>query len=160
MCAAVANDISTGPAQLKAMVDLCHLYGIAVIFDVVYNHAGGFEGDDQSIFFGDRADDPYNMNQSLYFTDQSTAGGLSFALWNDAVRQFLINNANYYIDEFHVDGFRYDEISALLSMNQDSGWTFCCDLTNTIRYDQAASLLNAEYWEGDNQNYFRSTARF
>ena len=151
------NDISTGPAQLKAMVDLCHLYGIAVIFDVVYNHAGGFEGDDQGIFFGDRADDPYNMNQSLYFTDQSTAGGLSFAFWNDAVREFLINNAKYYIDEFHVDGFRCDEISDLLSMNQDSGWTFCCDFTNTIHYDKPRAILNAEYWEGDNQNYFRST---
>lgn len=30
-----------------------------------------------------------------------------------------MNNANYYINEFHVDGFRYDEISALLSMNKD-----------------------------------------
>ncbi len=153
------TDISTGPAQLKAMVDLCHVYGIAVAFDLVYNHAGGFEGDDESVFFGDRADDPFNMNQSLYFTDQTTAGGLSFALWNDAVRQFLINNASYYVNEFHVDGFRYDEISALLSMNQDSGWTFCCDLTNTVRFHKQRVLQNAEYWEGENQNYFRSTAQ-
>ena len=157
-CAALSfNDISTGPAQLRAMVDLCHLYGIAVIFDVVYNHAGGFEGDDQGIFFGDRADDPFNMNQSLYFTDQSTAGGLAFALWNDGVRQFLVNNASYYIQEFHADGFRCDEISALLSMNQDSGWTFCCDFTNTVHYLKPRLLLNAEYWEGDNQNYYRPT---
>jgi len=152
-------DISTGPAQLKAMVDLCHVYGIAVAFDLVYNHAGGFEGDDESVFFGDRANDPFNMNQSLYFTDQSTAGGLAFALWNDAVRQFLINNASYYVQEFHVDGFRYDEISALLSMNQDSGWTFCCDLTNTVRFHKPRALQNAEYWEGENQNYFRTTTQ-
>lgn len=33
-------DIAAGPAQLKAMVDLFHIYGIAVMFDVVYNHAG------------------------------------------------------------------------------------------------------------------------
>jgi len=153
------QDISTGPAQLKAMVDLCHLYGIAVIFDIVYNHAGGFEGDDQSIFFGDRADDPFNLNQSLYFTDQSTAGGLSFALWNDAVREFLINNAKYYVQEIHVDGFRCDEISDLLAMNRDSGWTFCCDLTNSLHYLKPRILLNAEYWEGDNPDYFRSTAQ-
>ncbi len=31
--------------------------------------------------------------------------------------------------EFHADGFRYDEISDLLSMNCDSGWSFCQDLT-------------------------------
>ena len=36
------QDITPGPAQLKALVDLCHVYGIAVAFDVVYNHAGGF----------------------------------------------------------------------------------------------------------------------
>ena len=39
--------------QLKALVDLCHVYGIAVIFDVVYNHAGGDFGD-ESIYFFDR----------------------------------------------------------------------------------------------------------
>jgi 1,4-alpha-glucan branching enzyme len=30
------NDITPGPAQLKVLVDLCHVYGIAVVFDVVY----------------------------------------------------------------------------------------------------------------------------
>ena len=52
-------DIVAGPAQLKAMVDLCHVYGIAVVFDVVYNHAGGFSVnnalDDQCIYYFDRA---------------------------------------------------------------------------------------------------------
>ena len=36
-------DIASAPAQLKLLVDLCHVYGIAVTFDVVYNHAGGFD---------------------------------------------------------------------------------------------------------------------
>jgi 1,4-alpha-glucan branching enzyme len=133
------QDITPGPAQLKAMVDLCHLYGIGVTFDVVYNHAGGFMGDDQS----------------LYFTNQGLAGGLSFALWNNDVRQFIINSARYYIEEFHVDGFRYDEISALLSMNEDSGWNFCCDLTSTLRYIRPRLLQNAEYWPYEFQNYPR-----
>jgi len=146
------GDINSGPAQLKVMVDLCHLYGIAVAFDVVYNHAGGFEGDDQSLYFWDRAVDSDN-NQSLYFTNQGFAGGLSFALWNNDVRQFIINSVKYYIDEFHVDGFRYDEISALLSLNEDSGWTFCCDLTDTLRYLKPRLLQNAEYWPFEFPNY-------
>jgi len=150
---AVAH-ITPGPAQLKAMVDLCHLYGIAVAFDVVYNHAGGFFGDDQSLYFWDRAVDTDN-NQSLYFTNMGIAGGLSFALWNNDVREFVINSARYYIEEFHVDGFRYDEISALLSMNQDSGWSFCCDLTDTLRYVKPRLLQNAEYWPFEFQNYPR-----
>jgi len=149
------SDITPGPAQLKAMIDLCHLYGIAVTFDVVYNHAGGFFGDDQSLYFWDRAADTSDNNQSLYFTNMGLAGGLSFALWNDDVREFIINSARYYIQEFHVDGFRYDEISALLSMNQDSGWSFCCDLTNTLRYVKPRLLQNAEYWPFEFQNYPR-----
>jgi len=149
------TDITAAPAQLKAMVDLCHLYGIAVTLDVVYNHAGGFFGDDQSLYFWDRAANTSDNNQSLYFTNMGLAGGLSFALWNDDVREFIINSARFYIQEFHVDGFRYDEISALLSMNQDSGWSFCCDLTNTLRYVKPRLLQNAEYWPFEFQNYPR-----
>src|ERR1035437_10102680 len=147
------QDIASGPAQLKAMVDLCHLYGIAVAFDVVYNHAGGFMGDDQSLYFYDRAADTSDNNQSLYFTNMGLAGGLFFALWNNDVRQFIINNALYYINKIHVDGFCYDEISALLSMNLDSGWSLCCDLTRTLRYIKPRLLQNAEYWPYEFQNY-------
>jgi len=149
--------ITPAPAQLKAMVDLCHLYGIAVAFDVVYNHAGGFDGDDESLYFWDRAANTSDNNKSLYFTNMGLAGGLSFALWNNDVRQFIINNARYDIEEFHVDGFRYDEISALLSMNLDSGWSFCRDLTNTLRSVKPRLLQNAEYWPFEFQNYPRSS---
>src|SRR6266704_2578132 len=89
------GDLSSGTHQLKAMIDLCHLYGIAVVLDVVYNHAGGFEGDDAGLYFWDRVQNG-NNNNSLYFTDRGWAGGLSFALWNQDVRQFVINNAGYY----------------------------------------------------------------
>jgi hypothetical protein len=83
-------DIQSGPHQLKALIDICHLCGIVVVFDVVYNHAGGFFGDDAALYFWDRARNSDN-NNSLYFTDRGWAGGLSFALWNRDVRQFLIN---------------------------------------------------------------------
>ena len=74
-----------------AIVDLFHVYGIAVIFDVVYNHAGGDFGD-ESLYFLDRQE-PGDQNRSLYFTDQGWAGGLVFAYWKREVRQFLIDNA-------------------------------------------------------------------
>ncbi len=139
------DDISGGSHQLKVMIDLCHLYGVAVVFDVVYNHAGGFEGDDAGLYFWDRAPNG-NNNNSLYFTDRGWAGGLSFALWNQDVRQFVINSAIYYLQEFHVDGFRYDEISALVNLNGDAGWAFCQDLTGTVRYVKPRAIQNAEFW--------------
>jgi len=155
------DDIQSGPAQLKALVDLCHVYGLAVVFDVVYNHAGGFsvdsQPDDECLYYWDRAVNVGNNNDSLYFTDQDRGtGGLSFALWNNDVRQFLINNARYYIGEFHADGFRYDEISDLISMNCDSGWSFCCDLTGTLRFIKPRLLQNAEFWPGEVGNYPKS----
>ena len=138
-------DIRSGPHQLKALVDICHLCGISVVFDVVYNHAGGFFGDDAALYFWDRAADSDN-NNSLYFTDQGWAGGLSFALWNRDVRQFLINASTFHIQEFHVDGFRYDEVSALVNLNGQSGWSFCQDVTGTVRFLKPRVIQNAEFW--------------
>jgi 1,4-alpha-glucan branching enzyme len=152
------QDIASPAYQLRALVDLCHLYGIAVVFDVVYNHAGDFTGDDHNLYFWDRMPTG-NNNDSLYFTDQSRgAGGLSFALWNNDVRQFIINNARYCIDEFHVDGLRYDQISDLISMNQGSGWSFCRDLTDTLRWLKPRFLQNAEFWPGDSNPFPKTTS--
>jgi 1,4-alpha-glucan branching enzyme len=145
----ILSQISSSTNQLKAMVDLCHVYGIGVAFDVVYNHAGGFNGDDESIYFWDRQANTADNNNSLYFTDQGLAGGLSFALWKQEVSQFLIDNATFFLNEYHVDGFRYDEISDLLQLNQPNGWTFCQNLTNTVRYNKNRVLENAEYWPGE-----------
>lgn len=144
--------ITGGPNQLKALVDLCHVYGIAVAFDVVYNHAGGFEGDDQSIYFWDREAVPSpttDNNLSLFFTNIGVVGGLSFALQKNEVCQFLIDNASFFINEYHVDAFRYDEISLLLGANQPSGWTFCQNLTSSLRYLKDRLLQNAEYWPSE-----------
>jgi 1,4-alpha-glucan branching enzyme len=145
-----AAEITSQPNQLKAMVDLCHLYGIAVNFDVIYNHAGGFEGDDESIFFFDRQPASDNIN-SLFFTDVGMAGGLAYALAKNEVKQFLLDNASFFINEFHIDGFRYDEISELLANTyyDSSGWDFCRALTSTVRHLHPRALQNAEFWPSE-----------
>jgi 1,4-alpha-glucan branching enzyme len=148
------TDIQSGTGQLKALVDLCHLHGIAVAFDVVYNHAGGFssggKADDNCLYYFDRVANQGNNNDSLYFTDQDRhTGGLAFALWNDPVAQLLLDNARFFIEECHVDGFRYDEISILLSTNQTNGWEFCRNLTTQNRGLTPRILQNAEFWPGE-----------
>ena len=146
-------DIQSGPGQLKALVDLCHVHGIAVTFDVVYNHAGGFsvdgQFDDNCLYYMDRRANHGDNNDSLYFTDQDRGtGGLAFALWNADVANFLLDNARYWLDEFHADGFRYDEISTLISTGQGSGWEFCRALTSASRGFRNRILQNAEFWPG------------
>lgn len=140
-----AERLAGHAAQLKALIDVCHVYGIAVILDVVYNHAGG-GFDDESIYFLDRADPRGGNNASLYFLDLGWAGGLAFALWKAPVRQFLIDNATFFTREYHVDGLRFDEVSALVSLNQTTGWSFCQDLTDTLRFVAPRNVQIAEYW--------------
>ncbi len=147
-------DIASAPAQLKVLVDLCHVYGIAVAFDVVYNHAGGFTVngalDDNCLYYFDRAPNLGNNNDSLYFTDQDRGtGGLAFAMWKEDVCRLLEDNAQYYIEAFHADGLRYDEISILLSTNQANGWAFCRALTTQLRAARSRLLQNAEFWPGE-----------
>src|SRR5215469_13404416 len=128
-------------AQLRALVDICHVYGLAVIFDVVYNHAGG-GFDDHSMWFFDRARFGDN-NDSLYFTDQGWAGGLVFAYWNDDVKQFLIDNARFLYDEYRIDGLRFDQVSV---MDAFGGWQTCQYITDTLRAEWPEAVQIAEYW--------------
>ena len=137
--------LAVGINQLKALVDICHHYGIAVILDVVYNHASGdIKGQDESIYFFDRADgtDP---NDSLYFTSEDHTGPV-FAFWNQDVRQFLIDNARFFIDEYHVDGFRYDQVTVIDRQNAGSGWLFCQNLNGTLNAQDPSAINIAEYW--------------
>ena len=155
--ALLLSDITPGPNQLKVLVDLCHLHGIAVAFDVVYNHAGGFTVnnalDDNCLYYMDRVPNVGNNNDSLYFTDQDRhTGGLSFALWSNPVAQLLFDNARAFLAEYHADGFRYDEISILLSCNLGSGWDFCRQLTANNRSINPRCLQNAEFWPGSQSN--------
>jgi 1,4-alpha-glucan branching enzyme len=131
--------------QLKALIDLCHIYGLAVLLDVVYNHAGGDFGD-QSIFFFDRQSTAGGNRSSLYFTDRGHAGGLVFDFGKSDVRDFLIQNARFFLDEYRVDGFRYDQVSVIDHDGAPHGWSFCQDLTSTLRHIRPSALNKAEYW--------------
>jgi 1,4-alpha-glucan branching enzyme len=135
------EQIRPGPNQLKLIIDLCHLNGLAVLFDLVYNHAGG-GFDDQSLYFFDRRRYTSN-NDSLYFTDAGWAGGLVFAFWKKEVRQYLIENARFFLSEYHIDGIRFDEVSVI---DRFGGWSFAQDLTSTLRYANPEAIQIAEYW--------------
>lgn len=120
--------------QLKALVDICHLHGIAVIPDVVYNHAGG-GFDRQSIDHFD--------GENLYFSGAGWAGGRVFNFAKPEVREFLIGNARMFLEEYHCDGLRYDEVTVI---DRNGGWSFCQDLNNTLDFIHPGTAQIAEYW--------------
>lgn len=127
--------------QLKAFVDICHLHGLAMIFDVVYNHAGG-DLDSASLDYLDMPAET-GPRDSLYFADRYWAGGKIFAFDRADVRAFLIDNATTFLDIYHGDGLRFDEVTV---MDANGAWSLCQDLTAALRYRTPSAVLIAEYW--------------
>jgi len=92
-----------GPEGLKRLVDASHRAGLAVVLDVVYNHLGP-EGNylsEFAPFFTDRYRSPWG--QALNFDDALS----------DGVRRFFIENALYWLTEYHIDGLRLDAIHGI-----------------------------------------------
>jgi len=96
-----------GPQRLKALINACHKKGLAFILDVVYNHLGP-EGN-------------YLNDFGPYFTDRyRTPWGpaINFdGLESDEVRRFIIDNALYWVTEYHVDGLRIDAIHGIFDFS-------------------------------------------
>jgi maltooligosyltrehalose trehalohydrolase len=92
------------PGDLKALVDAAHGRGLSVLLDVVYNHLGP-EGNHLPIFSASYFDDRYQT---------PWGGAINFdEAHARAVREFFIDNALYWIDEFHLDGLRFDAVHAI-----------------------------------------------
>jgi maltooligosyltrehalose trehalohydrolase len=101
------QDSYGGPTGFKTLVDACHQYGLAVILDVVYNHLGP-EGNylrDYGPYFTGRYKTPWG--EAVNFDGPH----------NDEVRRFFIENALYWVTEFHVDALRIDAIHAILDFS-------------------------------------------
>jgi maltooligosyltrehalose trehalohydrolase len=92
-----------GPGGLKRLADACHAHGLALILDVVYNHLGP-EGNylhDYGPYFTDRYHTPWG--DALNFDGPDS----------DQVRRFFVDNALYWLSEYHADGLRLDAIQGI-----------------------------------------------
>jgi malto-oligosyltrehalose trehalohydrolase len=95
------------PEELKSLVCAAHAHGIAVILDVVYNHfgpEGNFLHAYAPQFFTDRHSTPWGA--AIDFED------------NRAVRDFFIQNTLYWLEEYHLDGLRFDAVHAILDSSE------------------------------------------
>lgn len=93
--------------DLKYFVDVMHQHQIGVILDWVPAH---FSCDEAGLaFFNGEA-----LYEPEKFPQRSNWGTHAFNYESDWVRQFLIANALFWLDEFHFDGLRVDAVSALL----------------------------------------------
>ncbi|MBD3290350.1 malto-oligosyltrehalose trehalohydrolase, partial [candidate division KSB1 bacterium] len=95
------------PDSLKKLVNECHKLGLAVVLDVVYNHLGP-EGNylrDFGPYFTDKYKTPWG--EAVNFDDE----------FSDEVRNYFIENALYWFDNYHIDALRLDAIHAIFDMS-------------------------------------------
>ena len=120
-----------GPTGLKKLVDACHQHGLAVVLDVVYNHLGP-EGNYLPEFapcFTDTHHTPWG--KAINFDGPES----------DGVRRFIIDNALYWLTEYHVDALRLDAIHGIY----DFGARHILDELSQAFQDQARRLQR-EAW--------------
>ncbi len=82
--------------DLKVMIDKLHQAGIAVILDVVYNHTAN----DNNYL--------WTIDNNTFFDPAGTPWGNKINMRNPLTQKFFSDNMKYWLDEFHVDGFRFD----------------------------------------------------
>jgi maltooligosyltrehalose trehalohydrolase len=115
-----------GPAGLKKLVDACHQHGMAVVLDVVYNHLGP-EGNYLPEFapcFTDAHHTPWG--KAINFDGPNS----------DGVRRLIIDNALYWLTEYHVDALRLDAVHGIY----DFGARHILDELSNTFHNQARRL--------------------
>lgn len=118
--------------DLKALVDACHLRGIAVIQDVVFNHSFGQNPQLRMYSQSGGPSGPPAVN-SPYFNVNATHPfnvGYDYDHSKPAVQEFVKRNLQYWVEEYKIDGFRFD-LSKGFTQNQTN------DVGQWNQYDQS-----------------------
>lgn len=93
------------PEQLKTFIDECHKRGIAVILDMVFNHATGLNPMNKLYPWGD------DLQYNPWFNVNAPHGDNVYEDWNhdfEPAHQMFIRVLKYWLEEYKVDGFRLD----------------------------------------------------
>ncbi len=135
------------PEELKELIDTAHGLGIAVLLDIVHSHAvkniaeglSDFDGSGGQYFHhGDKGEHP-QWDSKI------------FDYGKHEVRDFLLSNLRYWLEEFQFDGFRFDGVTSMLYHHHglepfdhyDKYFRHGVD-TDAVLYLQAASELSHE----------------
>lgn len=138
------------PEMFKTLVDECHRRGIAVILDVVYNHAfsqsplarlywdaANFRPSVDSPFLNPIAKHPYNV-------------GYDFNHESPYTKEFVKRVTQYWVEEYNIDGFRFDLSKGFTQTESYNDGAFAA-------YDQKRINVLKEYadhiWAADADSY-------
>lgn len=108
------------PEEFKRLVDEAHSRGIAVVMDIVHSHSVENEAEGLSLFDG---------REDLYFYKGSQGhhpawGSRCFDYGKSETKYFLLSNCKFWMEEYHLDGFRFDGVTSMLYWNHGLGKDF------------------------------------
>lgn len=145
------NDIN----EIKTLVKKMHKHGLEVILDVVYNHTGEgnqmgptlcYRGIDNSSYY------ILNPENKRYYYD-TTGCGASFNVEHPACLRLVMDSLRYWVEEMHVDGFRFDLAPTLsrqkTQFTQQSGFMYAVAQDPVLRKVK----MIAEPWDVGSNGY-------
>lgn len=108
------------PEEFKHLVDDAHARGIAVVMDIVHSHSVDNEAEGLSLFDG---------REDLYFYKGPQGhhpawGSRCFDYGKSETKYFLLSNCKFWMEEYHLDGFRYDGVTSMLYWDHGLGKDF------------------------------------
>jgi 1,4-alpha-glucan branching enzyme len=146
---AIENSYGT-PQQFRQFVDACHERGMAVYLDVVHNHYDASNGDcDLWEFDGWFGSGNYG---GIYFYQED---GKCCTIWGrrphfgrQGVRDFITDNIRMWLDEYHVDGFRWDSPMNIKFYDEDTfnveGYSLLFGINQMIKDEYPGRLSMGE----------------
>ena len=158
------------PSELKALVAAAHQRGIAVILDLVFNHAWGDHPYYQMYppLFGPGGEMLPDLNPFFHHHNNGHAnswGGLDWDHHSAYTRAYMQDIVRFWLEEYHMDGFRFDWIGGV----EFDPWQPYLDrfdpahgiapIARTARETDPACYLIGEYWPIDGTNYAKTAAR-
>ena len=108
------------PEEFKALVDAAHAKGIAVVMDIVHSHMVKNEAEGLSRFDG---------REDLYFFNGEQGhhpawDSRCYDYGKHETRYFLLSNCKFWMEEYHLDGFRFDGVTSMLYWDHGLGKDF------------------------------------
>ena len=157
------------PTTSRRFVDACHRAGIAVILDVAFNHAWG-DHPYYNIYppmYGPKGEWWTRWNPFFHHTPSSINmwGGVDWDHFNGDTTRYFQDIVRYWIDEYHVDGFRFDWVGGVdydsndpmrPGFNPYHGIAAICWAARQAKPD---CILIGEFWQLEGTHGEKSAAR-
>ena len=101
------HQIYGGPEGLKRLVDEAHQRGLMMVLDVVYNH------------FGPAGNYLHLYASDFFHPEHQTPWGAAIAYEKEPVRNFFLENALFWLEEYRFDGLRFDAIDQIERQSEE-----------------------------------------